>query len=226
MSTAQRHKSNRQRCDRTATRNASPTTPSAFDADGLDRVWATSILLHFLAVKQVAGPDFAPHAAYAHTDPGTYARNGLQRDGSEVRTPSDGLGPGDQHLSACTAVFAVDAQRPHVARPDTGQCNTQHGPCGAYTPAARRRSCHADDGLGSPMRAHQQAAWPGSVRYAPVAAPTCVLFPRCEHSLCARTRFVFLCIHSKRVSLPRTYAFRSCARTLFQSVYAPERVSY
>ena len=140
--------------------------------------------------------------------------------------PAAETGPGDQHPSACTAVFAVDAQRPHVARPDTGQCNTQHGPCGAYTPAARRRSCHADDGLGSPMRAHQQAAWPGSVRYAPVAAPTCVLFPRCEHSLCARTRFVFLCIHSKRVSLPRTYAFRSCARTLFQSVYAPERVSY
>eukprot|EP00918_Siedleckia_nematoides_P083683 GHVU01183448.1.p1 GENE.GHVU01183448.1~~GHVU01183448.1.p1 ORF type:complete len:172 (+),score=4.22 GHVU01183448.1:81-596(+) len=67
-----------------------PTTPSAFDADGLDCVRATSILLHFLAVKQVAGPEFAPHAAYAHTDPGTCARNGLQRDGSEVRTPATG----------------------------------------------------------------------------------------------------------------------------------------
>ena len=66
-----------------------PTTPSAFDADGR-RVRATSILLHFLAVKQVAGPEFAPHAAYAHTDPGTCARNGLQRDGSEVRTPATG----------------------------------------------------------------------------------------------------------------------------------------
>eukprot|EP00918_Siedleckia_nematoides_P083684 GHVU01183449.1.p1 GENE.GHVU01183449.1~~GHVU01183449.1.p1 ORF type:complete len:148 (+),score=3.13 GHVU01183449.1:81-524(+) len=53
-------------------------------------VRATSILLHFLAVKQVAGPEFAPHAAYAHTDPGTCARNGLQRDGSEVRTPATG----------------------------------------------------------------------------------------------------------------------------------------
>ena len=54
------------------------------------RVRAPSILLNFLAVKQVAGPEFAPHAAYAHTDPGTCARNGLRRDGSEVRIPATG----------------------------------------------------------------------------------------------------------------------------------------